>query len=181
MEGGSISDTDGQKRRGQVIERAINIECMMDALISCHYLGKPVLPFMLEVLGDESCSFALKRSILGIVASARNWPDRKSAIGWLHRIGQIRNVFAHQNRQLVPGADLPTDASPTVVVDPQKVKRAAGRLSSSGGELEDIALDFEALHREFSKIAGAIEEYLSSRLGDMGFQPQRGSSGDGPG
>ena len=52
------------KYRSEVIEKAINIEWIMSAIICQHYFKKTILPFLLEVLYDEYFSFALKRRIL---------------------------------------------------------------------------------------------------------------------
>ena len=45
-------------------ERFINIETMINAIISQHYFKKVPLNFYLEVLYDEYFSFALRRRIL---------------------------------------------------------------------------------------------------------------------
>src|SRR5215204_2008170 len=50
--------------RSAVIEKSINLEWMMNAIISQHYFGAVKKSFILEVLYDEYCSFALKRRIL---------------------------------------------------------------------------------------------------------------------
>lgn len=49
------------KCRAEVIERFINIEWIINAIISQHYLKRVVVSFILEVLYDEYFSFALKR------------------------------------------------------------------------------------------------------------------------
>ena len=52
------------KYRSEVIEKSINIEWIINAIISQHYLKRVILPFVLEVLYDEYFSFALRRNIL---------------------------------------------------------------------------------------------------------------------
>ncbi|PIU57494.1 MAG: hypothetical protein COS88_00935 [Chloroflexi bacterium CG07_land_8_20_14_0_80_51_10] len=50
--------------RADVIERFINLETRMNAIISQHYFGKFYKPFFLEVLYDEHFTFGLRRGIL---------------------------------------------------------------------------------------------------------------------
>jgi len=59
-----MNDNNISKYRSEVIERAINIEWIMSAIICQHYFKKVIMPFLLEVLYDEYFSFALKRRIL---------------------------------------------------------------------------------------------------------------------
>ena len=50
--------------RSEVIEKFINLEMIINAIISQHYFRKVYMPFFFEVLYDEYCSFGLKRRIL---------------------------------------------------------------------------------------------------------------------
>ncbi len=52
------------KYRADVIERFINVEWIINAIICQHYFKRVSMPFLLEVLYDEYFSFALKRRIL---------------------------------------------------------------------------------------------------------------------
>ena len=52
------------KYRAEVIEKFINIESIIDVIISQHYFKLPNKSFIFEVLYDEYFSFALKRRIL---------------------------------------------------------------------------------------------------------------------
>ena len=52
------------KYRAEVIERFINMEWLINAIICQHYFKRVLMPFLLEVLYDEYFSFALKRRIL---------------------------------------------------------------------------------------------------------------------
>ena len=129
------------KFRSEVIERTINIEWIMNGIISQHYFHKLLLPFVLEFLYDEYCTFALKRRVLEKIV-----PDiDKQKLQDLNRVNTIRNYFAHCNQVLVDGPD-PTDSSAiSKVVDPRKL---------------DKGIDFEKLYKEFTGIAGQVEEYL---------------------
>ena len=49
--------------RANVIERAIHIESMLDAIISQHYLSHVSQKFLFEVLYDEWFSFGFKVKI----------------------------------------------------------------------------------------------------------------------
>lgn len=137
-----LTDELTSKARSEVIERTINIESIIDSIISQHYFRKVLLPFLLEFLYDEYCSFALKRRVLEKIV-----PDMdKQKLQDLNRVNTIRNYFAHCNQVLIEGPD-PTDPTAiSKVVDPRKLDRG---------------IDFEELHKEFLKIAGPVEEYLA--------------------
>lgn len=51
------------KYRSEVIERTINIEWMLNVIITQHYFGRLLYSFVLEVLYNEYFSFALKHRI----------------------------------------------------------------------------------------------------------------------
>lgn len=138
-----LNDQSISKFRSEVIERTINIEWMLNGIISQHYFHKVVLPFVLEFLYDEYCSFALKRRVLEKIV-----PDiDKQKLQDLNRVNTIRNYFAHCNQVLIDGPD-PTDPVATSkVVDPRRL---------------DKGIDFERLHTEFIGIAGQVEEYLAA-------------------
>lgn len=128
------------KYRSEVIERFINIEWIINAIICQHYFKRVITPFILEVLYDEHFSFALKRRILEKIVE--DLDSRK--LHDLNRANTIRNYFAHCNQQIIEGSDLTTEGK---VIDPRKI---------------DKAIDFENLHHEFMAIAGGVEEYLMS-------------------
>ena len=136
--------------RSDVIERTINIEWIVNAIISQHYFRKVFLPFVLEFLYDEYCSFALKRRVLEKII-----PDlEKRKLENLNRVNTIRNYFAHCNQVIVSGD--PNDPTTTsTVVNPRKL---------------DKAIDFEKLHSEFIEIAGPLEAYLGKVFQAKGGQ-----------
>ena len=96
MEKDSISNY-----HSEVIERFINIEWIINAIISQHYLKRVVKPFVLEVLYDEYFSFALKRRILEKIIKGID----KQKIQELNRLNTIRNYFAHCNQRIIEGRD----------------------------------------------------------------------------
>jgi hypothetical protein len=137
-----LNDESISKFRSEVIERTINIEWIMNGIISQHYFHKVLLPFVLEFLYDEYCTFALKRRVLEKIV-----PDiERQSLQNLNRVNTIRNYFAHCNQVLVDGPDPTGSSAISKVVDPRKL---------------DKGIDFEKLYREFMEIVGQVEEYLA--------------------
>ena len=136
------------KWRAEVIERFINVEWLINAIICQHYLKKTFKNFLLEVLYDEYFSFALKRRILEKILSQIDNQNNKSKIDQLNRINTIRNYFAHCNQQFFEKGD---DIGK--VLDPRKTDRA---------------INFKTLYEEFMSIAGDIELWLSEIFESMG-------------
>lgn len=136
-----LVDESISKCRSEVIERTINIESIINSIISQHYFGRVLMPFLLEFLYDEYCTFALKRRVLEKIV-----PDiDKKKVQDLNRLNTIRNYFAHCNQVLIEGPD-PTDPTAvSKVIDPRK---------------PDRGIDFKELHKEFLEIAGPVEKYL---------------------
>ena len=126
------------KYRSEVIERFINIEWIINAIICQHYFKRVLKPFLLEVLYDEYFSFGLKRRILEKIVE--NLDKRK--LSDLNRANTIRNYFAHCNQQIIEGSDPKIEGK---IFDPRKIDRP---------------IDFEMLHKEFMSIAIGIEEFL---------------------
>ena len=135
--------------RAQVIERTINIEWLMNAIICQHYFSRVVKPFLLEVLYDEYFSFALKRRILEKIVDNLD----KRRLQDLNRLNTIRNYFAHCNQEIFGGPDVPPEVAEGRVIDPRKLDRA---------------IDFEGLYNEFTQIVGEVEKYLATVYLDKG-------------
>ncbi len=91
------------KTRAEVTEDFIQIETLVGTIITDYYIGQnnPIAPlFMLEMLYDEHCTFAMKRSVLRKVLDGvfQKKEERKKAEGEfqkLHRLNTVRNLFAH--------------------------------------------------------------------------------------
>ena len=147
-----INDEAISRFRSEVIERTIDVEWMMNAIISKHYFGKMLSPFVLEVLYDEYCSFGLKRRILVKIA-----PSLESdKLQKLNRINTIRNYFAHCNQAFVEGSDLLSSQSAILkVIDPRNL---------------DKAIDFSKLYNEFMEIVGPVEAHLADIYKGKGGQ-----------
>ena len=136
------------KWRAEVIERFINVEWLINAIICQHYLKKTFTNFLLEVLYDEYFSFALKRRILEKILSQIDNQNNKPKIDQLNRINIIRNYFAHCNQQFFEiGDDIGK------VPDPRKTNRA---------------INFETLYEEFMSIVGDVELWLSEIFKSIG-------------
>jgi len=136
------------KWRAEVIERAINVEWLINAIICQHYLKKTFKNFLLEVLYDEYFSFALKRRILEKILRQIDNQNNKPKIDQLNRINIIRNYFAHCNQQFFEiGDDIGK------VPDPRKTNRA---------------INFKILYEEFMSIVGDVELWLSKIFKSIG-------------
>ena len=129
------------KYRSEVIERFINVESIINAIISQHYLKRVTMPFLLEVLYDEYFSFGLKRRILEKIF--KNIDSQK--LQDLNRLNTIRNYFAHYNQKSFEASDKEKKAGK--VIDPRNIKSE---------------IDFERLYAEFKSKEGGVEEYLST-------------------
>jgi len=141
------------KYRADVIERFINVEWLINAIISQHYFKRVLMPFLLEVLYDEYFSFALKRRILEKII--KNIDGRK--VQELNRLNTIRNYFAHCNQEIFEVSD--KEKKRGKVIDPKNIKRE---------------IDFEKLYTEFMEIAGGIEGYLLKLYQDLGGLLEKG-------
>ncbi len=146
-----LNDESISRFRSEVIERTINLEWIMNVIISQHYFGKVFRPFLLEVLYDEYCPFALKRRVIEKIVPD---PDKRKMEA-LNRINTIRNYFAHCNQVLVEGADPTSPSAVSIAVDPRRLDRG---------------IDFEKLHQEFVQIAGPVETYLAEVFQSKGGQ-----------
>ena len=139
------------KYRSEVIERFINIEWIINAIISQHYFKRVILPFVLEVLYDEYFSFALKRRILEKVI--KNIDNRK--IQDLNRLNTIRNYFAHCNQEIIEGTDKTQRGK---IIDPRNIQKE---------------VNFESLYADFMERAGGVEEYLAKLFQGLGGALER--------
>jgi len=146
MEPGEVT-----KARGEVIESFINLETLINAIISQHYFKKVRQDFFFELLYNQSFNFGLRISILEKIVPKidRNKLDK------LRKLNAIRNYFAHCGPEVLPGK--------TTDIDKEK-----GRVPYPSNYQKTI--DFEALYREFI----ATEPEISAYLGDI-FVELRGT------
>ena len=127
------------KYRSEVIERFINLEWLINAIISQHYFNNVYLQFMLEVLYDENFPFSLRKNILVKICPSFD----KKILQKIYRLNTIRNYFSHCNQEIIE-LNNPTEGK---VIDPRNL---------------NCSIDFEMLYQEFMSEIGEIEEYLSS-------------------
>ena len=135
------------KYRSEVIEKSINIEWIINAIISQHYLKRVILPFVLEVLYDEYFSFALRRNILKKII--KDIDSQK--VEDLNRLNTIRNYFAHCNQEIFEASDKTKKRGK--IIDPRYIERE---------------IDFESLYSEFTEKEKGVVEYLAKLFQDLG-------------
>ena len=101
------------KARAEVTEGFIQIETLVGRIITDYYFGQnnPMsLLFMLEMLYDEHCTFAMKRSVLRKVLDPlfqEKETRKKTEIEFqkLYRLNSVRNNFAHCGPDVVLAKD----------------------------------------------------------------------------
>ena len=142
------------KYRSDVIEKFINCEMIISAIISQHYFKKIFIEFLLEVLYDEHFTFGLKRSILEKIVPDLN----KAKINDLNRLNRIRNYFAHRNQEFFFGPEKPEPGTKGVIPDPRDVKKE---------------IDFEKLYKEFIKKEPEVTRYLADIFIGLGGEMAR--------
>ena len=135
------------KYRSEVIEKSINIEWIINAIISQHYFKRVILPFVLEVLYDEYFSFALRRNILKKIIKDIN----NQKVEDLNRLNSVRNYFAHCNQEIFEASDKTKERGK--IIDPRHIERG---------------IDFESLYSEFIEKEKGVTEYLAKLFQDLG-------------
>ncbi|MBI2548194.1 hypothetical protein HYW21_02485 [Candidatus Woesearchaeota archaeon] len=137
------------KKRGEVIEKFINCEHLINIIISQHYFKKIEYSFFFDVLYDEYFGFALKRRILEKIV-----PDLdKAKIQTLNRLNTIRNYFAHCSQQFFEGHKKPDPTAGGFVPNHKDTKKR---------------LDLEELYDEFIKKEPEVTKYLGEIYRKLG-------------
>lgn len=140
------------KYRGEVIDKFVNIESLINAIISQHYFKEVKGSFLLEVLYDEYFTFGLRRRILTKIIP--DFDDK--IIQDLNRLNTIRNYFVHCGPEFVRASQ--KVGRKRVVPDPRKRSLEPG-------------IDFEKLYREFFAKWEGVQEYLLKVFVDLGGVP----------
>jgi hypothetical protein len=154
-----MDETELTEARGQIIEDSIDLETMINLVISIHYLGKVSSQFYYEVLYDEYFTLGLKLRILEkIVPQAK--ADKKH-IDNLRRLSAIRNYFAHSGTQFIHPGKLGMDGMVGEVPDPKK---------------PDKSIDYDSLSQEFQRKQPAEFKYLNSLLHRVGLSSNSGNN-----
>src|SRR3989339_289012 len=113
--------------RSEVIEGFINIEWIINMIISQYFFKSLRKNFLFEFLYDVNCSFSLKRNVLQKIAPSFDKLED------LNRLNSIRNYFAHCNQEIFEGSDDPTSGKKGKILNPKDTKKE---------------LDFEKLYNE---------------------------------
>ena len=131
-------------QRGEVINKFINIEWIINAIISQWYMGKVEKEFVLEVLYDEYFSFSLKRRIIEKIfaerCNSKLKPKLKYMLDSLNRLNSIRNYFAHCTETMTL-----SNMDGEYIPDPKN---------------HDKPLNFQVLYDEFMKKEKEVNKYF---------------------
>lgn len=141
--------------RAEVIEKFINLQTIINAIISQHYFKKVYMPFFFEVLYDEYCSFALKRRILEKIVPDLNTKQIQD----LNRLNTIRNYFAHTGPEMFEGAGVPSEGQRGIVPDPRDLAKA---------------IDYTQLYKEFQTLESTVIDYLFNLSKKLGVKYNKG-------
>lgn len=121
--------------RGLIIERSVNIESLVNVIISMHFFKVPRLDFIEMVLEDEYFSAGTRVSILERLVKIDS-----SLLGKIRELHKIRNVFAHR----IANRTTNTNKSSQVV--------------AKGKDGQEI--DFSLKADQFHKLADEVEQAL---------------------
>lgn len=139
------------KFRNEVIEKFINIETLMNAIICQHYFHRVITGFFLEVLYDEHFSFSLRRNIFEKILKKLGKYENKK-IQNLHKLNSIRNYFAHCNQEIFKlGKN--GSVKNSGVPDPRKIENY---------------IDFKEKYKEFIQLEPEMSIYLGNIYKEMG-------------
>lgn len=147
------------EQRSEIIEGAISIENYINHVICLHYFKNdrpaylrgegPGRLFLDEVLSDESFTFGLRLHVLMKIA-----PEFKKNNNALHRIGYIRNRFAHCQPLTLSVDD--SGARRLVAVDPRSPQKTV--------EFDKLYAEFKDLHRDLEKEFSALLTSKGARI-----------------
>jgi hypothetical protein len=130
--------------RNDVIEKFINCESIINAIISQNFFKRVDTDFLFDVLYDEYFSFALKRRILEKVLKVKD----EKIIQALNRMNTIRNHFVHCNQEVFKAGE-----SESFIPNPRNPQEG---------------IDFEKLYKEFLGSEKDVIEYLFDKFKKMG-------------
>ena len=139
--GNVISEATLKEYRATVIEKFINVEAILNAVICQHYFKKVNANFYLEVLYDEYFTFNLKLRIFEKIINLS-----KIELDNLRRLNTIRNYFAHCNQRFFQGEE-------GKVIDPRNTEKE---------------INFENLYDEFIKKEKEVISHLEKTYSNLG-------------
>lgn len=142
------------KARAEITEGFIQIETLVGQIITDYYIGqnnRMSVLFMLEMLYDEHCTFAMKRSVLRKILDAL-FQEKEGRINAeaefqkLFRLNNIRNIFAHCGPDIVLAKD---GKGKRITPDPRNPCKP---------------LDFDSAFKEFKKLQPEVYCWLNELL-----------------
>ncbi len=145
----NMDENEISRYRAEIIERFINIETIMNTIISQNYFKKVLKDFYFEVLYDEYFGFGLRRRILVKILKRIN-KHEDHVINELNRLNTIRNYFAHCGTEIIP---ILPETKEAKIIDPRDIQKE---------------INFKELYAEFMDRANAVETYLFGVYKDLG-------------
>jgi hypothetical protein len=141
--------------RAEVIKKLIDVETIINTIISQHYLNRVDQPFFFEVLYDEYFSFALRRRILEKILGKSITDNDKKQIEDLNRLNTIRNYFAHTGPEIFEKSTIPHEGQKGRVPDPRNLGKA---------------IDYPKLYNEFQNLEITVSKYLLNLCKKLGVR-----------
>jgi len=133
--------------RGEIIEDFIDLETMVNTVISAHYFKEISIPFYYEVLYDENFSFGFKLKILAKIVPQDK--QNRRHIENLRSLNHIRNYFAHRGAQFLPPGELGENGMVGFVPDPKNL---------------DKVIDYDKLYKDFRNKQTIEFQYLDKLI-----------------
>ena len=137
-----------RQARNDVIEKLINLESIISAIISQYYFKRVATEFYFGMLYNENFSLGLKRSILERIPEVA-----QSMIQKLNKLMKIRNRFAHCGPQVFWGDVLPAEGEKATIPDPDSWRKP---------------LDFAKLYKEFVEMEPQVTQYFFNFYNNLG-------------
>ena len=137
--------------RVEVITKFINLETIMNSIISQHYFKHGNMPFLTQVLYNPYFTFALRLDILKQITPI--FDSKKEE--YLHKLNRIRNYFAHCSPNFFKVGTKVSKESIGYMFDPKDPSKI---------------LDFEDLHKEFNDKEEQVVLYLIELYEGLGGQ-----------
>lgn len=134
------------KYRADVIRRSINLEWILNVIISQNYFHTIHGTFIFEVLYDPGFNLRLK---INIVSKMKR--INKKMIAHLHEIADVRNVFAH--------------------FDPNFIKPTGEEVAPDPKNLQE-QINFQEKYKKFIELEGKVLPYLWQFLKDLGVKAE---------
>lgn len=134
--------------RSEIIEKFINVEKIMNLIISQYYFKKVRIDFLLDVLYNQYSNFALRLEIIKKIL-----PEFDSKIEYdLRKLNVTRNYFAHWD----------------VTLFKNEMGKPSQESYTPHPKNKDKTLDFKESYQEFIEKENGITEYLFEEYKKLG-------------